>query len=179
MKIKTLCKVLLTHLLFFSLGTILFISLFHTKIFRNIDVFFYRGIALLILSTIILFIATLVYRKINRSFFTFRDVVLVLVLFFCLNLVFFTHIPVTAERSISIFLLKYLDKSPEKLFTEKEIIEGFTQKYLYENNAIQKRLYEQIVSKNIIQEKDTYKISKQGRFLVRFYEFVTNLFNVY
>jgi len=171
-------KIFFLHFLFFFLGTTFFILLFHTKILSNIDIFFYRGIGLLIISSIFLSAVMALCRKISNGFFTLRDIVLVLALFFCINLAFFTHLPVTAERSISVFLLDYLNKNEERPLTKEEITKIFIDKYLFEDKAIEKRLHEQIFSGNIIQEKEKYKISAQGKSLMKFYKLIAAIFKI-
>ena len=118
------------------------------------------------------------YKKISNSFFTLRDIILALVLFFCVNLTFFTHLPVTAERSISVFLLEYFNKNSDRYLTKEEITKIFIDKYLYENKAMEKRLHEQIFSGNINQDGEKYKISKQGQNLMKFYRIINIIFNI-
>ncbi|MDP2946781.1 MAG: hypothetical protein Q8N88_01580 [Nanoarchaeota archaeon] len=159
MKIKTFCKIVLLHIFFFIVGTAFYILLFHTTLFKNIDVLFYRGIALLIVSSAFLSLIMILYKKMGRNtLFTYRDIILSITLFSSINLVFFTHLPVTAERSISVFLLGYLNEHSETVFTDKEITNIFTDKYLYEYDAIGKRLYEQLTSRNIVRSNNSYKI---------------------
>lgn len=179
MKINAFLKLILLHAASFLLGTILFIFLFRTSLFSNINVLFYRGIVLLILSCIFMLMFMIFYKqKIKTKLFTYKDIVLAIVLIFCLNLVFFTHLPVTAERSISVFLLGSMNKNSNEELTNKEITDMFTQKYLYEYRAMDKRLNEQIISGNIIREGDAYKISSQGKLLIGFYSFIADLFNI-
>jgi len=177
-KFKIFLKIFSLHYLFFCLGTAFFILLFHTKLLSNIDILFYRGIGLLLISSIFLFAVMVFYKKISNGFFTLRDIILALVLFFCVNLTFFTHLPVTAERSISIFLLDYFDKNSDRYLTKEEVTQIFIDKYLYENNAIEKRLHEQIFSRNINQEEEKYKISRRGQNLMRFYRLIAIIFKI-
>jgi len=178
MNIKIFFKIFLLYCLFFTLGTGFFISLFHTKLLNNIDILFYRGIGLLIISSIFLLTVMILYRKISHGFFTVRDLILSLVLFFCVNLTFFTHLPVTAERSISVFLLDYFNKNSDRYLTKEEVTKIFIDKYLYKNKAMEKRLHEQIFSGNIKQEGEKYKISNQGQNLMKFYRLIDVIFNI-
>jgi len=178
MNIKPFLKIFSLHCLFFILGTVFFISLFHTKLLSNIDILFYRGIGLLLISSIFLFAVMVFYKKISNGFFALRDIILALVLFFCVNLTFFTHLPVTAERSISVFLLDYFNKNSDRYLTKEEVTKIFIDKYLYEDKAIEKRLHEQIFSKNIIKEGSNYKISTQGKNLMKFYKVTSTIFNL-
>jgi len=178
MNIKIFLKIFFLHCLFFILGTVFFVFLFHTKLLSNIDVLFYRGIGLLLISSIFLFAVMVFYKKISNGFFTLRDIILALVLFFCVNLTFFTHLPVTAERSISVFLLDYFNKNSDRYLTKEEVTKIFIDKYLYEDNAMEKRLNEQIFSGNIEKKGENYKISEQGRSLMKFYRLIRAVFNI-
>lgn len=178
-RLHNILKLLFLHTLFFILGTALFISFFRTNLFRDINIFFYRGIVLLSISCILMVLFQCFYQqKAGKTLFTNRDIILSLVLIFCLNLVFFTHLPVTADRSVSVFMLGYLDSNPEKIMTNKEMAQLFSDKYLSEYGEIGRRFNEQIASGNVIQTKNGYQITKQGRFLMKVYRLVADIFAI-
>jgi hypothetical protein len=179
MSIKEVCRAIMSHVIFFALGTIFFVFLFHTNLFKEINVFFYRGIILLITSCIfVLLIEVLYERTFYGKIFTHKDIILSVVLVFCINLVLFTHLPVTADRSISVFILGYMDKYPDKIFTKDMFAKVITGKYLYEYGAIDKRLSEQIISGNISRDGSTYTITEQGKFLIKLYGIIVDMFNI-
>lgn len=179
MKFKNILLLLISHSVFFLVGTSIFIFLFHTKLFKSVDVLFYRGIILLLISCAIMAMLLFLFKKKAAvCIWTYRDIVLNLILIFSLNLVFFTHLPVTADRSISVFMLGYLNKNPDKLLTSQQITDFFTNKYLYEYGAMGKRLNEQIESGNIIQNGNDYKISKKGQLIMKIYSFIVKLFAI-
>lgn len=178
MNANELKKLLLWYFIFFIGGTAVFIFLFHTSLFDK-TVFFYRGITFLFIATIVVIMSTLSLKKHSiSSFFTVRDIFLITVIFFSIHLLFFTHVPVTADRSISVFLLGYMNHHPEESFTKEALSHAFIEKYVYKNEAIEKRFEEQIVSGNIVYENGTYKISKQGQEVMSFYKTVSDLFNI-
>lgn len=178
MKFKNILLLLGYHFIFFSVGTVIFIFLFHTPLFKN-TILFYRGVIFLLLSCTITTPFLLLFRKSSPTHvWTYRDILLSLVLTFSLNLVFFTHLPVTADRSISVFMLGYLNSNPGKSTTSQEITEFFTQKYLYEYGAMDRRLNEQIESGNIVQNGSDYKISKRGQLIMKVYFFIVRLFAI-
>lgn len=179
MKFKNAAALLIFHTISFIVGTTVFVFLFHTKLFKNIDILFYRGIFLLATTCIsITAIQILLKRHVSFSFITCRDILLCLTLVFCLNLVFFTHVPVTADRSISVFILGYMNNNSEKTIPSQDMANIFTGKYLYEYGAMNKRFKEQIVSGNIIQDDSGYKITKQGQRVMKIYTLVAKLFNI-
>lgn len=176
---KNTLRILAFYAIFFIAGTLLFIGLFHTQLFKSVDILFYRGILLLATTCIsITAIQTLLKRHVYFSFITCRDVLLCLTLVFCLNLVFFTHVPVTADRSISIFILGYMNNNSEKTIPSQDMANIFTSKYLYEYGAMNKRFNEQVVSGNIVQDGSGYKITKQGQRVMKIYTLVAKLFNI-
>ena len=88
----------------------------------------------------------------------------------------FDYSPVTADRSISVFILAYMNNHPEKAFTKEEIAQVFVDKYIYEHDGIGKRFHEQISTGNIIDEGIKYRITKRGRLVTKIYELVAYIF---
>lgn len=169
----------LLHIELLVLGFCIFIFFFQTNLFKNSTVFFYRGISFLLLTCIVLTgVLVAVWFLSKHGVFTVRDIILSLALVFCFNLVFFTHIPVTADRSISVFLLDFMNNYPEKSFTKKEIESVFVDKYVIKSGAMSKRFEEQMVSGNISEAGERYQISGQGRLVAKFYSIVVNLFEI-
>ena len=167
------------HVCFLILGTSLFWLLFRTPLFAEIEVFFYRGIALLGITGIVMLLGLVIYKKrCLPGRFTNKDVILSLVLMISSNLVFFTHLPVTAERSISVFLLGYLNEHSQTILTEQKITQAFTDKYLYEDKAVEKRLREQVVSGTVMVNGGGYKISERGRALMKVYALMADVFRI-
>lgn len=176
---KVIFKIIIAHFFWFITGTGLFFLLFRTPLFSNIDVFFYRGIVILILTCLLsLFGLILFKRSVLGRIFDFRDIVLSVVLIFSFNLVFFTHLPVTAERSVSIFILKSVSQDPDLSLDEKEITKLLIDQYLGKEGAIEKRLHEQIISGNITKVGNGYQLTKQGYNLLMFYSQISNIFGI-
>ena len=179
MNARKILIIIFLHFVFFVLGSSLFISLFHTPLFINTDILFYRGILLIFLTCLLITLLLLYFKGTKYGkHFTFRDIIISVVIIFSANLLFFTHIPVTADRSISIFLLGYMNSQPEKAFTKDEIEEVFVEKYVYEHQGVDKRFNEQVTTGNILNEGNKYKITKQGIFLIKFYKLISNVFSI-
>lgn len=179
MLLKSVFWVLLIHLELFILGSLFFILLFQTPLFSGVEVFFYRGILLLIVSSLLTLLLSLAIRFFSvNKLFTFRDVIISVTLVFCINLVIFTHLPVTAERSISVFLLSYMNKNSERFITEDEITNVFIQKYLIENKNIKKRFNEQVVTGNVEEVRGDFRITKRGMGIIKIYKFLGNLLSL-
>lgn len=159
------------YVLSFILGTIVFILSFHAPFLTTIA-FFYRGVIFLLLTTAALGVL-LGYAKWGRA-----EIAIILVLVFCINLVFFTHLPVTADRSITIYLLNLMNSERDKGLTTQELEDTFIESYVQEQDAIQKRLTEQMQLGTIVRQGETYKISPWGMRLIKIYGFVADLFGV-
>lgn len=179
MKKKEIYKIIELHLLFFILGSSIFVALFSTPLFGRVNVFFYRGIELLIVSTILIYLFFVyVKRKKFFPFFTWRDVILSISLIFCLNLVFFTHLPVTADRSVSVFLLGYMSEHPNQVYTKNDLQSILVDKYVHGEDAIGKRIHEQIASGDIEKMEDGFVITSRGETLMAVYRSIANIFGI-
>jgi len=108
---------------------------------------------------------------------TVRDALLATSLLVAGNSVVFTHLPVTADRSISVFMLAYMDSTDGSL-SSADIEDVVVTEYVRERGAIDKRLDEQIVSGNIEKVGDRYRITDQGRGLMRLYRAIAALYGV-
>jgi hypothetical protein len=179
MRVKKIFWLFLLHLELFVLGSLFFILLFQTPLFKGTGVFFYRGLILLLAASLATILIAIAVRAVTLGkMFSFYDVILSCLLVFSLNLVFFTHIPVTADRSLSVFMLGYMNKYSEGALSQKEIAEAFSQKYIRDYGAVNKRLEEQIASGNVAKEATGYRITNQGKLLIRVYSFFSDLFGI-
>lgn len=165
------------YIAIYAVCTALFIALFHTPVLANMKVLMYRGIGLLIISGILAAVVMGVIKKFWK-FVTIRDIIMVFVIFCCVNMVLFTLIPVTVERSVSVFMLSYMDENSDKDFTQDDIGDIFTAKYVNDYGAFEKRFDEQIVTGTIKDNGDgTYSITDRGRLIVGMFRGVSKMFN--
>ena len=92
-------------------------------------------------------------------------------------MVFFTLIPVTVERSVSVFMLSYMDNYSDH-YTQDQIAEIFVDKYVNEYGAFEKRFDEQLTTGSIEQNADgTYSITDKGRFIVKMFRLISDVFD--
>ena len=175
--VKKILGLIGIYIAIYAVCTALFIALFHTPVLANMKVLMYRGIGLLILSGILAAVVMGIIRKFWK-FITVRDIIMVFVIFCCVNMVLFTLIPVTVERSVSVFMLSYMDENSDQSFTKEDIGEIFTSKYVNDFGAFDKRFDEQLVTGTLIDNGDgTYTISDEGRFIVTMFRGVSKMFN--
>jgi len=174
---KNLFCWLLAHSLSLVCGFILFVILFQTPLAAGLQVFFYRGCALIVVAALLnAALMALWQRFLPRGVVLARDVALSAVVVMSLNLVFFTHLPVTADRSVTVFLLGHMADGQAR--TPKEVRDFFVARYVDDYGAMQRRFDEQIVSGNMVRDGETYRITAQGQSLLRFYDWMTDVFQI-
>ena len=164
-------------LLAYIVGTGIFILLFHTPIAKNIHVLMYRGIILLILSALIVFIGIFLIHKYWIKAIDIKDSLLMTLTFCCINMVLFTLIPVTVERSVSVFMLSYMSDHKKEAYTEEEMEDVFIKYYVEEYGAFQKRFEEQKVTGTVKEITNGYVITERGEFIVDMFRIVGKLFD--
>lgn len=92
-------------------------------------------------------------------------------------MMFFTLVPVTVERSVSVYMLFNIDKNDG--LTKDDIQKDFIDNYVIENDAFQKRIMEQEVTGSIkLDEKDSkYKLTSRGKFITHLFKTISFIFN--
>ena len=155
---------------------VLFIRL---PILKGMKVLMYRGIVMIVLSGILASGLLVLFKKWRKvSWLSAKDAVLVFILTCSINMVFFTLIPVTVERSVSVFMLSYMDTYPDRTYTEEEVAEIFVDKYVNEYGAFEKRFDEQLTTGSIEQNADgTYSITSKGKFIVKMFRLISGMFD--
>ena len=155
------------YILIYLVCTALFIGLFHTGLLKDMEVLMYRGTAFILITGVIAGVIMGIIRKF-WGFITIRDIIMMFVIFCCVNMVFLTLVPVTVERSVSVFMLSYMEENSDQTFTEESVGEVFTSKYVEDYGAFEKRFDEQVVTGTIEQNPDgTYSITERGKFIVK------------
>ena len=164
------------YALIYIVCTALFIALFHTSFLASMDVLMYRGATFIIITGIVSAVIMGVIRKF-WGFVTIRDIIMMFVIFCCVNMVFLTLIPVTVERSVSVFMLSYMEENSDQTFTEESVGEVFTTKYVEDYGAFEKRFHEQVETGTIVENPDgTYSITDSGRFVVKMFRTIAEWF---
>jgi hypothetical protein len=157
-------------------GLGLLVLAFKLHALRSIDVLFYRGVVLIALVGVVTLGLTLTLGP--RLHVSLGSALAAAVLSMSVNLSLLVLLPVTIDRSISVFLLGYMDKEPTTAFTADELRSAFTSTYLVHYQQIERRMHEQVLSRNIAEVgHGQYKITNQGRAFVNFAGFVAWLFD--
>ncbi|SCW49063.1 protein of unknown function [Ruminococcaceae bacterium YRB3002] len=174
---KDVFKLIGLYALIYIVYSALFVGLFHTGFLGGMEVLMYRGIVFIIITGILSAVTMAVVRRF-WSFISIRDIIMMFVIFCCVNMVLFTLIPVTVERSVSVFMLSYMDENSDQSFTEEDVQEIFTSKYVVDYGAFEKRFDEQIATGTLVDNGDgTYSITDSGRRIVSMFRMVADWFN--
>lgn len=176
--VKEVLKLIGLYFLIYIFVTVVFVLLFHTPLLRGMEVMMYRGIVFIIITGILAGVILWVIKRVFKiSYVTIKDVILLFCGVCCVNMVLFTLIPVTVERSVSVFMLSYMEENDGN-YTTQDIEDIFVDKYVNEYGAFDKRFNEQIVSGNIEMNDDgTYSITDNGRTVVKMFRTVAKWFN--
>lgn len=161
-----------------ALSTVIFILLFHTPLLKGVEVFFYRGCFLLLIAGIVSIIICSIGRKVfKRLEMDVKDYVCVFFIFIGITLGWFILAPVTVERSISVYMLSYMDENDREGITSDQFGSVFYDKYIMDYGAFDKRFDEQIASGTIEEDENGgYRITKSGRMIVSLFRLCADIF---
>ena len=177
MKIKDVIKLIGLYILIFIVCSVLFVALFHTPVLAGMQVLMYRGLAFIIITGCLAAVIMGVVRHFWKEI-TIRDIIMMFVIFCCVNTVLFTLLPVTVERSVSVFMLSYMDQNSDETFTQDSVGDVFTSKYVEDYGAFDKRFDEQVVTGTIEENEDgSYSITDEGRFIVNMFRMMSEWFD--
>lgn len=179
-KLFNIIRVVFLYLLIYILCTIIFISLFHIDILKKLDVFMYKGIIYIIVTGILAgIIMAIAKKKRYKNLLDGKDVIIMFIGYCCVNMVLFTLIPVTIERSVSVFMLSYMDSYSNETYSEEKMTKIFEDIYVDKFRAFNKRFNEQIVTGTVEKvSDDEYKINDNGKFIVKIFRTVAKWFNM-
>ena len=179
-KIAEVLKIITLYVLNIVLSTAVFIGLFNTPLFESVTVFFYRGVIFLFISMLFSILLMILMKRLFYSIdLSIRDVIAVSLAFLGFTSTWFVLLPVTVERSISVFMLSYMDENDTHGVTTDEFQRIFFQKYIIDFGAFDKRFSEQLLSHNIQMSDDGsgYVITDAGRRIVNLFRLNAYLFN--
>ena len=176
-KVKTVLKIIGLYFLIYLVYSAIFVGLFHTPLLKGMEVLMYRGIVFIIITGILSAVTMGVVRHFWKKL-DVRDIIMMFIIFCCVNTVLFVLIPVTVERSVSVFMLSYMEENKSQTFTQEEIGEVFTTKYVTDYGAFDKRFNEQIETGTIVDNGDgTYSITPAGENIVNMFRVVARMFD--
>ena len=149
---------------FSSLLGYMIIMVLKRQIFPS-NIVYYEGI-------IIAFLYYIFLNILIRNIFNIEKCIIGFLL--CFN--FWALVPTIIDRSVSITVIGSLRERAHSL---DELNIKFTEKYVYKNEAVKKRLYEQESNGNIKTDSNNkYYLTKKGIFTAKIIEMLAKVFNV-
>ena len=109
--------------------------------------------------------------------FDWRDYICVSGIFVGVTLTWFILGPVTVERSISVYMLSYMEQNSELPIDADKMEEVFLNQYIDEFGAFDKRFSEQIESGNIEKVEGGYIITESGKTVVNAFRWLSTVFD--
>lgn len=162
----------------FIVAWIIEIALTHLGLFDFIEIYFYKSIVILVVSAVIVIMAEVLTKKFwKKAFFDFKDIFISFLLIMCINTVVLSFAVVSLDRSLSVFILSYMNES-EDGFSEEEIEEVFQDVFVEQYGMLDRRFWEQLESGNIVEENGKYKLTSRGEFFVDMFKLVGNIYDV-
>ena len=165
------------HSFVFLISACFFVALFAFGSKIESSNFFFRGVLYCFITGCFSALMVLVIKKTINGI-VYQDVVLAFFVSTLMLLVFFTHIPVTADRSLTIYLLGKMSTHPESTYKKQELEKLLIEQYIVEYGAVNKRIDEQIIIGTIKEDSSEYNITKKGYFLIKFYQITAKIFKI-
>jgi len=149
---------------FFLIFNLIFIVI--RNFFIN-GILFYQGLVSIIFAALLLIPIFIIKKNFLEmlGYFLFS-------IMFCYS--FLITIPALIDRSISLYILATVYEK-EKI-SKEEIDNYFIKGFVIKNKAVNKRLEEQIFTKNIINNNGVYQITSRGILINKFNIMMSNLY---
>ena len=142
-------------------GFLLFALLTRSPLFAGVDILFYRGLLLAgVTAAILALLGMLAARSWPQIDLSTGIGAIALSLAF--NITFLIVIPVTIDRSVTVFLLSRIESSPRPM-DEAALRERFAREYLGDMQQVQRRIDEQQTTGTIsVDDEGNVHITPQG-----------------
>jgi len=124
---------------------------FQSHLFDGL-LFFYRGLVIIAIATTIALLVALSWSR-HQLGLKLNEVITTVVLWGVLHIAFFVTVPVTIDRSLTMFMLAEIDSAKTGL-SENEISTAFIDQYVVAGGAVARRIHEQAASGNIARAAD-------------------------
>lgn len=176
---KKIVKYLIFYCVMLLVGIALFAISFRTPLFKEIDVYYYRGLSLIVtVGVLVASILVIIKYKLKIIPIDFKDIIVSLVVVISFNTVFLSVVTVSMDRSISVFMLADMATNHEKVYSKEEIEQRFMDIYMDEYKAMERRYEEQIYTGTIEEIDGGYKITDKGERLIKLFRGIAKIFPV-
>lgn len=139
------------------------------------EILFYKGMLIICLATGLTWM--LMYRILGRALIGHINAIASMA--FALIAVFFVLIPVSLDRSVSVFLLGYMNTEHLETYSKNDLSNAFDEIYMNKYGAIDRRVNEQLASGNIMEiSQGQYAITPQGKKFIKTSIWIADIFGV-
>ena len=152
-------------------GFALYIGLTRSPLFAGIPILFYRGLLLCALSAALVMAAMALRRR-----FDLATIIAAGSLSLSFNICFLIVLPVTLDRSISVFMLAQIEQHQHEALDSRRITDIFVQKYVGDLRQMDRRIAEQTVSGNVTTIDGNIRLTEQGHRFLAFSRTLARLF---
>lgn len=156
------------------LGFAIYVLLFWAGVGSAMTILFYRGVALAIIAAVAVGLVALwpARRKSDSSL-----PIAAAALSLSFNICFLVLLPVTVDRSVSVYLLSTIEQRQDAGMTPDELQRAFIDGYVVKMGAIDRRIAEQRTSGNItVDASGKVRLTSQGEHFMAFSRLVARLF---
>lgn len=159
---------------FTAFGFIIYVLLFWLGAGSGIAILFYRGVALAILVSLIVgAVATWLARKLDDKSLPIAAAALT----FSFNICFLVLLPVTVDRSVTVYLLSTIERQQQAGTDASALQRSFIDDYVVNMGAINRRIVEQQASGNIsVSRSGKIRLTAQGQRFMDLSRVVARLF---
>jgi hypothetical protein len=157
-----------------AFGFAVYVLLFWAGLGISISILFYRGIALAVASAAIVLVAG---HWLGRRTHDSSLAVAAAALSLSFNICFLVLLPVTIDRSVTVYLLSTIERQQGSGLDKGELQNAFIDGYVVELGAVDRRIDEQRRSGNVsISPDGKVHLTRQGRRFMALSRLVARLF---
>ena len=155
-------------------GFAIYVLLFWAGVASSIGILFYRGIALAMVAALVTgIIAMWPARRTSDSSLPIAAAALSL----SFNICFLVLLPVTVDRSVSVYLLSTIEQREDSGVTSAQLQKSFVDGYVVRMGAIDRRIDEQRKSGNVtVDAGGKVHLTRQGERFMSFSRLIARLF---
>ena len=159
-------------------GIVIFIALFWIGFLKQSSpILMYRGISIAIAAAALQIVFLSKAWRASRYHSSAKSplITAATALAFAFNIAFLIVVPVTVDRSVTVFLLGQISHAPNGI-SAAELRLALVNKYVDQYDAVDRRMREQSLSGNVEAKGELYKLTAQGTRFIRFSRFVGSIF---
>ena len=156
------------------LAFLLFVLLASSSVLGSVQIQFYRGIFLALATVAIQWVGLKIFAGTEAPQLSALRRTATCSFTLSLLISFWVVLPVTIDRSVTVFLLGSLADRTGPV-SKKTLRDDLLQIYVDEFDAVERRMQEQVASGNVRRTEKGFELTPQGRRFVTLCEFLTKL----